>query len=381
MCGLARALAEAGHRVVIASGASTPTSLVNLGEGEAEGLIRYMGVGELPTPNDSLVTKLVQVLSLWGRKTARWLDAQEVRPSHVIVYGGSAQYVLNLLPWCRKNDVPLIIDVVEWYDPRQLTGGRFGPFYISAQLALRLLYPKSDGIVAISQFLAEHYARRGCRVIRIPPILDVRNITTRNAGIAATPAQRTKMRLVYAGTPGKKDLLANVVQAVSAVDPDGNDLELLILGPSEEEVKKLLGPSQLPTSVTVLGRVAQPDVASYVREADFTVLLREPATFSNAGFPTKFVESMANGTPVIANLTGDLGLYLHDETNGLVCSDYSVGALSETLRRALLLTPGERGSMREAARRQAEQSFDFRAYGSQLSSFLEIPDPKRRANA
>jgi glycosyltransferase involved in cell wall biosynthesis len=84
---------------------------------------------------------------------------------------------------------------------------------------------------------------------------------------------------------------------------------------------------------------------------------------------------------VIANLTGDLGLYLHDETNGLVCSDYSVGALSETLRRALLLTPGERGSMREAARRQAEQSFDFRAYGSQLSSFLEIPDPKRRANA
>ena len=124
-------------------------------------------------------------------------------------------------------------------------------------------------------------------------------------------------------------------------------------------------------AVEPLGRVPQDKVAEYVAMADFSVLLREPAHFANAGFPTKFVESMANGTPVIANLTSDLGLYLQDGVNGLVCADHSVDAFVATLRRALALTKEQKCGMRNAARQQAEMAFDFRGYADELNRFLQ----------
>ena len=34
----------------------------------------------------------------------------------LILYHGYTPFVIRLLKWCRKNRVPLIADVVEWYD-------------------------------------------------------------------------------------------------------------------------------------------------------------------------------------------------------------------------------------------------------------------------
>ena len=108
-----------------------------------------------------------------------------------------------------------------------------------------------------------------------------------------------------------------------------------------------------------------------LRQTDFSVLLREPRRFAQAGFPTKFCESLAAGTPVIANLTSDLGMYLTDGVEGLVVDDHSTSALVTTLRRAVALTLDERQVMREAARRRAQQSFDFRTSTQQMATFLE----------
>jgi glycosyltransferase involved in cell wall biosynthesis len=80
---------------------------------------------------------------------------------------------------------------------------------------------------------------------------------------------------------------------------------------------------------------------------------------------------MANGTPVIANLTSDLGAYLSDGINGWVCRDHSAEAFAETLQRAILLSPTERQEMRHAARKEAENAFDFRNHTVLLNSFLK----------
>lgn len=367
MCGIARSLADAGYKVVVGGGDSLPSFETDLDEGEIKGTVRYIGLNESPSNNSSIIQKSTQVFWSWGRKTVAWLDSQKIKPTHVFVYGGSAQYMLRLLPWCRKNGIPLIADVVEWYDPRQMTGGVFGPFNISAKLALRYLYPKCDGVVAISHLLADYYENKGCPVIRVPPTIDVAGIN-----LSQRPFRQddSKLTLVYAGTPGKKDMLGNVIKAVAVEDPLGIRLKLLVIGPTLDQVKALCRAEDLPPCVDVLGRISQSAVTDYVRSADFSVLLREPLRFANAGFPTKFVESMANGTPVIANLTSDLGLYLRDGIEGLVCADYSAESLVFTLRRALSLSSLEIASMRKAARDQAERSFDFRVYASPLSDFL-----------
>jgi len=367
MLGVARSFADAGFHVVVGSGEPSPRQITSLDDAGSSASIAHIGLGESPASEASALQKAARIFWAWGRRTAVWLEAQPAKPACVVVYGGGAPYMLRLLPWCRRHGVPLVADVVEWYDPRQMTGGRFGPFNLSAQWALRGLYPRADGVIAISRYLENHYSRGGRPVVRVPPTVDVYGV---EPGAGSDRANGGKLRLVYAGTPGKKDLLRNVIEGVAAVDPDGTRLELTVLGPTRDDMGLMLGGRPLPPSVRAVGRIEQAAVGAYIGTADFSVLLREPARFSNAGFPTKLVESMAHGTPVISNLTSDIELFLHHGEEGLVCEDWSVRAFANALRQALALQPGQLAAMRHAARRQAERSFDYREYSAALSGFV-----------
>jgi glycosyltransferase involved in cell wall biosynthesis len=328
----------------------------------------HIGLGELPQKQNSAVSKSFQILVNWGRKTVSWLDSQKIKPSWVIVYGGGAQYIYRLLPWCRKNHIPLIADVVEWYHPKQLYGGFFGPFYISSEIALRYLIPRCNGIIAISSYLEKYYFNRGCEVIRIPPTLDVNRVMLVSSKNERDTGE--KLKLVYAGTPGKKDLLNNLIQAVYKIDQSGESINLKVIGPTLEQVLSLTDMEKIPDCVDVVGRVPQQEVFRIIQQADFSVLLREKEVFTQAGFPTKFVESLANGVPVIANLTSDLERYLIDGKNGLVCENYSSEALTNTLKRALLLTDTQKRDMRQLARQEAEHSFNSCQFAHLLSQYL-----------
>lgn len=367
VCGVARSIADAGYDVVVACGSAEPVVATNLNEGEAPCSVTYLGLGEVPTPGFSLASKLKQLFLDWGKKTVTWLDAQPTKPSHIVLYGGSAQYMFRLLTWCRANNVPLIVDVVEWYDANHMSGGFFGPFHISAKIALHYYYPKCSGIIAISSYLAEHYRKLGCKVIIVPPTLDVQNHQLLSSD---KYLHSSRLTLVYAGTPGKKDLLANIIRGVAKVDADGERVQLVVIGSSLKQVKQLINNTEVPAFIKVLGLIPQNEVAAIIQQSDFSVFLREPIRFSQAGFPTKFVESMTNGTPVMANLTSDIGKYLHDGVEGLVCQDHSASAFADALQRALLLSKTELQKMRYATLKQAEHSFDFRTYTSSLSNFL-----------
>jgi hypothetical protein len=134
--GIAQSLAGAGYDVVVASGEQTPADRIPMAVTEESGRISHVGLGELPHRNASLLSKCVRMYLLWGRRTARWLDRQETKPSHVIVYGGAAQYMFHIRRWGERNRVPILADVGAWSSPRQLSGGALGPAHISAKIAL-----------------------------------------------------------------------------------------------------------------------------------------------------------------------------------------------------------------------------------------------------
>ncbi|MDX1701156.1 MAG: hypothetical protein R3250_11085, partial [Melioribacteraceae bacterium] len=76
------------------------------------------------------------------------------------------------------------------------------------------------------------------------------------------------------------------------------------------------------------------------------------------------------GTPVIANITSDLGEFLHDGIEGFVCHDESAEAFAECLNRAMMLSDKKLSDMRMAALEQARISFDYHNYSETLSNFL-----------
>ena len=363
--GIARTLVSCGYNVIVGSGQSGRAGQFSIQECSN---ITYCNTGDNPSKSKGIFHKIIQYFFMSGSSTVKWLDSMESRPDYVFVYGAGAAYMQRLRSWCNKNNIPLVVDVVEWYDGSHMVGGRFGPFNINAKIAMHNYYVKCDGVVAISRFLVDHFIlKSNAQIIRIPPTIDPLLF---KFNLAAQGSRDMPLVIIYAGTPGKKDLLADIIKAVAIVDEEGLSIRLKVIGPSLEDVKLLLNDAKIPRSIDVLGRLAQSEVGAHLREADFSVVLRKNLRFANAGFPTKFVESMACGTPVIANITSDIGLYIDDGIDGFVVPDCSAKSLSDIFVKIISRGRTNAQAMRIAARARAINSFSYEKYAEEMSRFL-----------
>lgn len=310
-----------------------------------------------------------------GSNTLGWLRTRDL--SHVkaiLVYHGSSLFLLMLACFCRQRGIRLLFDCTEWYDPRALVGGRFGIVRIDNELRMRLLNAHVGQGIVISSFLEKFYLERNCTVIRIPPLVDLGDPKWA-ATSRAQSMHGVDLKLVYAGTPGKKDLLGNALRGLRLIRAEGRLVTLDIIGPSRQAVLACVDGDldlleALGDSVVIHGRVSQAEVPSLLAMADFSILIRPNETYANAGFPTKLVESMAAGVPVLANLTGDIFKYLHNGVEGIVLEGPSPEAFAIGVRKALKLSAKQLLDMRAAARMCAATAFDFTNYVNQLGALF-----------
>jgi glycosyltransferase involved in cell wall biosynthesis len=360
--GMARTFDSAGFDVVVASGQAAAADALGRQDGIAGIALGERDAEHLPRPLRRLR------YGLMGRRTCRWLESRTVKPDLVVLYSGYSPYLLRVGRWCRRNGIPFVFDAVEWYSPGSWFEGATSPYYWNIEFAMRALVPRTDGVIAISTWLERYYQEKGIPVVRVPPTLDVQSLEPRLEGVAGKP-----LRLCYAGTPGAKDDLDSVAGAVLALDPSGESVVLDIAGVGPDGVSALPSVRRAgatPPALRAHGYVDHASALALVRSADFSVLLRPPGKVAQAGFPTKFVESLAVGTPVIANLTSDLALHLREGVTGIVCEDAGAAAFAAGLRRALHLSSAEVAAMRQASRRHAEAMFDFRHYAGDVSGFV-----------
>lgn len=347
---------------------------VEIGSGQMDGPAEYEGfkvhsLGERTAEHMGSALKRLLYAGM-GARTVAWLESLSPKPAAVILYSGYSPYFMRLLPWARKAGVPLIFDAVEWYDPPNALHWLRSPYYWNTELAMRVYAARTGNILAISSYLERHYAARGCNTVLVPPTLDTARVTP-----SLEPTATGPLILAYTGTPGHKDLFDAYLEALLDLDPQGERVRLRMAGLSPEEVlafpaMRRKGARALPGCVEVLGRVPQDKAMELTRGADFSVLLRPNARNSHAGFPTKVVESLSVGTPVICNITSDLGRHIRDGETGLVCREGTAAALAQALERAVALSVEDRRRMRAAARAEAEKSFDYRRYVQPLSRFV-----------
>ena len=234
---------------------------------------------------------------------------------------------------------------------------------------MRFTYVKVKNIVGISTFLTDYYKNKGVHTLTVPTLVDLKEYV----GLEHHYSKR--LRIAYAGKPAAKDLLANVILAIGKLsEQELNMLEFHVYGASLEHMQKLGISSRLLLRLSNVvfphGRVPYKDVAYHIVDADFTILLRPNQRYAHAGFPTKVGECLACGTPVIANLTGDLKNYLVDGENCLVCQDSSVESCLIALRRAIALPQEALQRMRENAYITAQTSFDYHVYAAQMKEFF-----------
>lgn len=303
-----------------------------------------------------------------GSRTKEILKERLGKYDAIIAYNCSI--IRWLIPFCKKNGVKLVTDITEWYEyneqkPIMWPGYAWDMCYYQKRVKNKIV---------ISQYLNKYYS--SSHNVVIPATCDASEGKWLKGEdkFEELSASFDGVTLIYAGNPARKDAVHYVIKAVNTLANEGAKIRFLIVGITKEQYveryKKMLKGIELDDAIKFLGRVSQDEVPSYYALSDFMVLLREPNRKSNAGFPTKFSESFISGTPVIANITSDLGNYLKDGETGFIVSEPREEAIYQTLKEKVLsLSKIEIEEIKSNVRKSAKQ-LDYRSYIEPLRVFM-----------
>lgn len=289
----------------------------------------------------------------------------------VLLTGASTRILNYLKKYAQKHNILLLHDSVEWYSPEQFVKGERAREYRKKEYWMRKGISKEFRVIAISSFLQEYFVNQGNRAIRIPAFMDMRSISCKKH------QKEERCVIMYAGSPGRKDYLKQIVEGCSMLTKEElENLELRLIGITKEQLTGQCDVStnaiaEMGESLICLGRIPRESVLENLQEADFTILLRPvTARYAKAGFPTKVTESLASATPVICNITSDLGMYIKDMENGIIVEDCSAEAVKEAVERVLNLDFNTRLHMSQNARKTAEDKFHYTLYKEQMELLL-----------
>ena len=359
---MAKLLLEMGHDVIVL-GYGKPTN----GKVEQFDGVKYISFRGKST--NTYVRALNRIL--FGNRVLWYLNNELSDVSCLLIVDLLPAAFKLLKKYAIKNNIALIHDSVEWYSPEEFSDGENNRAYKNKEYTNNVAIDSTWSVIAISKYLEKHFQTRCKNVVRIPVIMDIRSIAPRLNG-----KDSDKILFLYAGGPGKKDLLSEMVSGFSGLDDETlKKVELHIVGVDQKQLINQCGVDEgeinrLKSCLFSHGRVSREEAIEWVKKSDYTILLRyETLRYAKAGFPTKVVESLACGTPVVCNLSSDLGDYIKDSVNGFVISGHRPVQISEDISR--VISEGKPSvEMRQAARHTAEQYFDYRKYRPQMETIL-----------
>lgn len=278
------------------------------------------------------------------------------KPDFVFTYNYPSIAQDKVIGYCRKNNIKVIGDITEWY--------RAKSFVKKVDTVLRMRYSNKrlDGIIAISKYLSDYYKNQ--YQVLLPPFVD-----KSEAKWSTEVAQPTdnKIHLVYIGTGSIKDRLDKIVTGIKSVDKDRFQLE--IIGINKEQFYKIYGTNiEIPeTSVNFHGRLSHIEALNHLKRSDFQIFFRDNVRVNNAGFPTKFVESMSAGIPVVTNRISNIADYLIHGENGFMIEEPTEELIHKVLMEVSMLDRERIQSIKSSI--QLNQ-FDYHNYVEIIKDFM-----------
>ena len=341
--------------------------LIGAGRGEKAGIYQEVHYYSLYKEVKSLTDHFIKFVSAtrnYMQQINRIID-EIGTPSMIHINSIPEGVIGNLIKIAERRNIPILHDSTEWYSACEFSRGKLDKAYILKDRLNRIVIKKPIRVIGISSYLTDHFKSRGLKAVRIPVIMDVENTGT-------SINTDEKIKLIYAGSPAKKDYLKEIVLGVELLSEENQEkLELHILGATEDQIKGLTGLQVLPKCVKAYGRVPREKVEEVMLQMDFSVLLRpSEERYTKAGFPTKSVEAMSHGVAMICNLSSDLGMYLKDGENAVIVDGYDEKAFAQSLERVLLMNSAEIDVLKKNARQLTEDEFDYRNWVKKVYEFI-----------
>lgn len=305
--------------------------------------------------NENPIKKDIQGFSVWytgyPKENKQWIDRlvstkiiQNIIEKYsdistVIYYGPSAIPLLKLKRYCFKKNISLIADCTEWHTLSHLSGVKKMVKFFDINLTLRYAQKKIDGLIVISSFWEQYYKEK--KILKLIPLID-KSDSKWEIKVEKEHSERQKI-FVYAGNMGTdKDRLNNIIDALYLLK--SHIFTLNIIGITKREyIQKF--PYQiailddLGSKIVFHGYLPHRETIDCIKKADFSFLIRESNRKNNAGFPTKFGESITCGTPVIASDFSDVKEILDKYSLGIMIDD--LNDIKKGIYEALIMDKNE----------------------------------------
>lgn len=277
---------------------------------------------------------------------------------------GNVKLFKKIKEYAIAKDIILLHDAVEWYSKRQFTSGFLSRTYWRKEYLNRILIDNNFRVISISKYFERYFKKKNITTIRIPVIMDITEISP-------VHIEHNKMNIVYIGSPGtkkyNKDCVYQIFKGFNSLPMEmKNKVELNVVGIEKKEIEK----KNMTNNIIFWGRLSREKALAVYQKADFSILLRPDARYTRAGFPTKIVESLTNGVPVITNITSDLSMYLKDGNNSIIIKERTAQNVREAIISAIYLNDGEKSRMKKKSRNTAEEFFDYKLYRERMMAFL-----------
>ena len=265
-----------------------------------------------------------------GKQYFEWLKRQiektNSKPVMIVRYGspGLAIFDKYLYTFCHKNKITIINDVVDWLSVD--SSNIFFKFIkgFDTYLEKNIFNKRGDGLISISSYLNNYYEKHFKNRIIIPPLVEEYSVNWISNEIP---------QIVYAGNPFRKgeqvknfhaikDRLDIAVNSFIALEQKGFLFDFHIIGLTKAEYLIAFpnadGKLSNAEHIHFHGHQSMEMTQEFISKMDFSILLRERTRGTMAGFPTKVVESLSLGVPVITTDTSDLNKYIHNGINGYI---------------------------------------------------------------
>ena len=236
---------------------------------------------------------------------------EKVMPDAVVAYNYPAVALERIRIYCKRNRIKSYADATEWY---QAVGENVVYRVIKnldTAYRMKVVQKKLDGVIAISRFLYDYY-KDSVKTVLVPPTVDLSDEKW-NIDVSK---QNGIVSFVYAGVPyALKEKLDTIVSAIETVSQEQN-VVLNVVGVTEQQFVELYNwTGDVPIAVKFWGRVEHKQVIKIVKSSDWAIILRDNNRVVKAGFPTKVVESISCGTPVLVNHFSNIEDYLNNENS------------------------------------------------------------------
>lgn len=287
--------------------------------------------------------------------------------SFIIAYNYPAIALLRLLIYCKAKNIKIISDCTEWYVPNE--GNLFHRIikYLDTFLRMRLAHKLLHGNILISRYLYDYYTNNA--KVLIPPVIDK---TSRKWKEVKTIKNEDKINLAYVGSPGKgtKDRLDRIIDSLIQIKATVRPFSLTIIGITKSQYLEYFNDNKSPLSkeIKFLGKLDHETSIKLIKTMDFTIFIRENNLITRAGFPSKLVESISCGIPVITNPNSNVAEFFLNNNIGFLVDSSS----SESLKHDLIKILNIKNSDIEVLKRNCNSftGFDFSNYIEDFKLFL-----------